>query len=107
MPDEYPAIAARTIGRWAGDRIALIGDYAQDGDIKEIQERHGHRGLDLTIGESKIYNLCIAKEYLKEDPEDYKGGEFLVDHDDDEPFVAPQEIGSVTVFPSFMKHRVR
>jgi len=33
MPDEYPAIAARTIGRWAGDRIALVGDYAQDSDL--------------------------------------------------------------------------
>jgi hypothetical protein len=33
MPDEYPAIAARTIGRWAGDRIALVGDYAEDGDL--------------------------------------------------------------------------
>jgi hypothetical protein len=33
MPDDYPVIAARTIGRWAGDRIALIGDYAEDGDL--------------------------------------------------------------------------
>lgn len=27
------ALAARTIGRWAGDRIALVGDYAEDGDL--------------------------------------------------------------------------
>lgn len=33
MPEEYPAIAARTIGRWAGDRIALVGDYAEDSDL--------------------------------------------------------------------------
>ena len=33
MPEEYPAIAKRTIGRWAGDRIALVGDYAEDGDL--------------------------------------------------------------------------
>lgn len=33
MPEEYPAIAKRTIGRWAGDRIALIGDYAKKGDL--------------------------------------------------------------------------
>ena len=25
MPDDYPAIAHSTIGRWAGDRIALVG----------------------------------------------------------------------------------
>jgi hypothetical protein len=33
MPEAYPAIARRTIGRWAGDRIALVGDYATDGDL--------------------------------------------------------------------------
>jgi hypothetical protein len=33
MPETYPAIASRTIGRWAGDRIALVGDYAQDEDL--------------------------------------------------------------------------
>jgi len=33
MPKDYPAIAKRTIGRWAGDRIAIIGDYAEDGDL--------------------------------------------------------------------------
>lgn len=33
MPKEYAAIAKRTIGRWAGDRIALIGDYAKDSDL--------------------------------------------------------------------------
>ena len=33
MPEAYPVIAKRTIGRWAGDRIALIGDYAEKGDL--------------------------------------------------------------------------
>jgi len=33
MPDDYPSVAKRTIGRWAGDRIAFIGDYAEPGDI--------------------------------------------------------------------------
>lgn len=28
--EEYSDIAKRTIGRWAGDRIAFIGDYATD-----------------------------------------------------------------------------
>lgn len=30
---EYNAIAHRTIGRWAGDRIAIVGDYAMDEDL--------------------------------------------------------------------------
>lgn len=29
----YEEIAKRTIGRWAGDRIALIGDRAENGDL--------------------------------------------------------------------------
>lgn len=33
MPEDYPTVARRTIGRWAGDRIALVGDYAEDGDL--------------------------------------------------------------------------
>jgi len=33
MPTSYPEIAARTIGRWAGDRIAIVGDYAKDSDL--------------------------------------------------------------------------
>ena len=35
MPTAYPEIAAQTIGRWAGDRIVIIGDYAQPGDLPE------------------------------------------------------------------------
>lgn len=31
--DDYNAVAKRTIGRWAGDRIALVGDYAEDSDL--------------------------------------------------------------------------
>lgn len=33
MPDSYAEVAKRTIGRWAGDRIAFVGDYAEDGDL--------------------------------------------------------------------------
>lgn len=50
MPSDYPAIAKRTIGRWAGDRIALIGDYAEAGD------------LDPKHKADKIWGLCVDKE---------------------------------------------
>lgn len=42
----YHAIAGRTIGRWAGDRIALVGDYAQDSDCPGFPEF------------SKVYGRC-------------------------------------------------
>jgi hypothetical protein len=32
-PSDYREVARRTIGRWAGDRIALVGDYAENTDL--------------------------------------------------------------------------
>lgn len=64
-------ITRRTIGRWAGDRIALIGDYAEDGDIFACAKRTGSRKADiptvptppiLLMKESTIYNLCPYDE---------------------------------------------
>ncbi len=51
MPEKYPAIARRTIGRWAGDRIALIGDYAEDSDLPSEFEA------------SAIYDACLEGEW--------------------------------------------
>lgn len=41
MSEDYSTIAKRTIGRWAGDRIALIGDYI----------------------DSQIYEACVEGKY--------------------------------------------
>lgn len=48
----YPDIARRTIGRWAGDRIAIVGDYAEDSDLP-----------DSPVPASKIYDKCIEGEF--------------------------------------------
>jgi len=55
MPPSYAEIAKRTIGRWAGDRIALVGDYAEDSDL--APEHHA----------SKIWDWC------SDEPEDPNG----------------------------------
>jgi len=47
--EEYNEIAARVIGRWAGDRVALVGDYAEDED------------LPARFHASTIYKRCRAK----------------------------------------------
>lgn len=39
------------IGRWAGDRIAVVGDYAEDGDLPPEFEA------------SEIYDLCRKGKY--------------------------------------------
>jgi hypothetical protein len=70
MPEDYAPIAQRTIGRWAGDRIALIGDYAEDGDLGDspvFQTPKGNDPLKL-IPASKVYGLC-TDEPTNEDPE--------------------------------------
>ena len=61
MPSDYPSVARQTIGRWAGDRIALIGDYAEENDLPNVDA-------------SKIYMLCSTEEdELEKYPEDYEG----------------------------------
>lgn len=49
MDPEYQMIARRTLGRWAGDRIAIVGDYAEDDDL--LAEHNA----------STIYDRCIAE----------------------------------------------
>ena len=46
MPEVYPQTAKKVIGRWAGDRIAIVGDYAEDSDLPPEFEA------------SKIYDNC-------------------------------------------------
>lgn len=53
MPEAYPAIAKRTIGRWAGNRIALIGDYAQDGDLPLTEEDPSPQQIYAACAEEK------------------------------------------------------
>jgi len=50
LPEKYEDIANITIGRWAGDRIALVGDYAEDTDFKTLPK-------DPPI--SLIFSLCV------------------------------------------------
>jgi hypothetical protein len=46
LTESYMAIAKRAIGRWAGDRIAIVGDYAEDTDLGQAWQA------------STIYNKC-------------------------------------------------
>jgi hypothetical protein len=50
------------IGRWAGDRITMVGDYGEQGDIQ----------ADRRINTGKIYDLCIPAVHLEKYPEEYE-----------------------------------
>jgi hypothetical protein len=86
MPPEYQEIAHRTIGRWAGDRIALVGDYAKDSDLPA--EFHA----------SVIYDLCRdgggkdADGQTVEDEDELKKGKAYTDITDDVCAVIEHEL---------------
>jgi hypothetical protein len=95
MPKNYPFIARETIGRWAGDRIAFVGDYAEDTDLPEEfhaseicaqcnEDYEGNRGkyLDITPWVKKVIEHELRGKFVDEhghgiyqwvdDPERYK-----------------------------------
>lgn len=88
MPEEYPAIAKRTIGRWAGDRIALVGDYGERGDIQGAKPMHAGliygACLDLEDGDFDFKGACdwYEKEHKELAPEFKRLGQFKDVSDD-------------------------
>lgn len=49
------------IGRWAGDRVAVVGDYAEDSDLPKSR-----------LKASLIYTLCQQQDELEELRETYR-----------------------------------
>lgn len=80
-------LAQKTIGRWRGDRIAIIGDYAEEGDIPGIE------------GIKHIYHLCadprdVDAEFLKSLAEDgLSEKDLYTDVTDDVCKIIEQELG--------------
>ena len=46
------------IGSWAGDRIVVVGNYCEDGDIEWAEEARLPGGLALSFTTSSLYHLC-------------------------------------------------
>lgn len=53
MPEPYPEIAKRTIGRWAGNQVVLLGDYAERSDLP------AHCEADI------IYSACQSPKEVR------------------------------------------
>ena len=70
----YNAVAKRTVGRWAGDSIAIVGDYSEDRDLPSFPEF------------SKVYGWCRDKGEEGE-------GEPWTDVTDDVARVIEHEVG--------------
>jgi len=59
----------------------------------------------IDMGPQHMGNRKLSTTVQLSSPEDYEGGSVVLDNNGKE-FVAPKALGSVTVFPSFMKHKV-
>jgi hypothetical protein len=83
MPNGYEAVAARTIGRWVGDKIAIVGDYAERSD------------LPPRFHAESIYNRCLYnnKPLDPDLAEKYKNLPVFTDITDDVARVIEHELG--------------
>ena len=70
----------------------------------------------LNTADNHGENIAVLNgEYMRKlsfsvqlsDPEDYEGGELEFECGNDEPFCAPNKRGTIIIFDSRMKHRVR
>lgn len=58
----------------------------------------------IDIGPGVLGNRKLSLTLQLSDPDSYEGGDLVLDFDN---FHASRELGSVTIFPSFVKHGVR
>ena len=65
-----------------------------------------HYDWHADLGPGHMGNRKLSVTVQLSSPDDYEGGELHLDCQNTEDFIAPKELGSVTVFPSFMKHKV-
>jgi len=59
----------------------------------------------IDMGAGHMGNRKLGISVQLSDPDTYEGGDIVCDNNGHD-FIAPRELGSVTVFPSFMPHQV-
>lgn len=62
-------------------------------------------GWHADMGPGHMGNRKLGITVQLSDPDSYEGGDLVMD-DNGREFFVPRELGSVTVFPSFMRHKV-
>lgn len=68
-------------------------------------EEGQHYDWHCDMGPGHMCNRKVSVTVQLSSPDKYEGGELILD-DNGQDFIAPKEVGSVTVFPSFMRHKV-
>lgn len=82
LDESYMTMARRTIGRWAGDRIALVGDYAKDTDLGQAwhastiygkcDEEAPDHWLDITDDVAKVIEHELKGKFNGEGWKEWK-----------------------------------
>jgi hypothetical protein len=76
MPKGYPKLAKSIIGRWAGDRIALIGDYAHATDLPKRFKADTIYGnsiyKDISLDVAKVIEHELRGQYVGEGCRNFK-----------------------------------
>jgi PKHD-type hydroxylase len=68
----------------------------------------GHYDWHMDLGPYPVSHRKISMIVQLSDPNDYEGGEVEINNGNfDQPFVASKFKGDVTVFPSYLTHRVK
>ncbi len=65
-----------------------------------------HYDWHYDLGPNVAGNRKLSLTVQLSAPDEYEGGELLLEMGNGEHFEAPRGLGSVTVFPSFLKHKV-
>ena len=79
-------------------------DYFEALQLARYEEgQYYTKHIDMGAGHMGNRKLGITVQLSS--PDDYEGGDLICDNNGRD-FIAPRELGSVTVFPSFMPHEV-
>ncbi len=86
---------------WKFDLHSIIDDI----QFTEYEEGGGHYDWHMDIGPDTISHRKISMVVQLTDPEEYEGGdlEMMLSR---QPFAVPRSKGAVTLFPSFVMHKV-
>lgn len=66
-----------------------------------------HYDWHYDLGPENAGNRKLSVSVQLSAPEEYEGGDLMLDIARRNSYTAPREVGSVTVFPSFLKHKVQ
>lgn len=105
-PEAFPFMdAILGIVMRANERFEFEVDHFEAFQLTRYEAPGGHYDYHKDIGGGPTGHRKLSLTVQLSSPDDYRGGELQI-LSGKEPWTAPKEQGSVTVFPSWERHRV-